>query len=165
MIIPTDFEKSKLAPRNDELIWMHRQLRNKSINSVLEFGCGITTWIIHKATSPNLYVAIEEYAPCIREVRKHLKDVVIISAWSDIPEGSFDLVFVDSSAGCGKKGLHRVESAQRAHSQLKKGGYMMIHDSHRRSGRAVSRYLKNSEHYKLLASFGGRTGVEIFQKV
>ena len=166
MELPKTFKTNRLSPRVGELQWMYAQLENLEIKTVLEFGCGITTWTINEATKPERYIAIEEYQPCIDQVNQHLPQIEIIDRWTKIPDIKYDLVFVDSSAGHGgRAGLYRGQATKASEDYISKGSLIMIHDSKKRSGLGPRRYLSSNENYELVANCNSKNGVQIYRRI
>lgn len=167
MIIPKGLEITRVSPTIDELSFINKwcNLNLKEGCKILEFGSGPSTWAIHTACKPSLYVAVEDWVPTLRNISKFVDVTFIRSLWYDIPEENYDLIFVDSSAGYppGTPGLHRDEAIKYSERFLNNNGYIMIHDWRKRSGKAPRLYLENSG-YKLVDSFNGRTGVGVYQK-
>ncbi len=170
MIFPKSFPFSKLAPTAKELEWMNDWLsKNIKPNSkVLEFGCGITSWVIDQSIHPSVYVAIEHFQKCIIDTLAHVPKIkMITTTWHEIPQDVYDFVFIDSSAGYppGGNGLYRDKTIEFIESQkmIHDKSIIMIHDWHHRSG-AASRKLLERTGYKLLASFNNRTGVGVYSK-
>lgn len=167
--LPKTFTITKVSPTIGELNFIYDWLKN-NINqkvNVLEFGAGPSTWAITSALEVDQYVLIEHWAPSINDVLNHLNNIKIIKGlWYDIPENiKYDVVFVDSSAGYppSNKGLHRDEAVKYSERLLSDNGYIILHDWHKRSGSAPKKYIENTNNYKLVASFRGRTGVGIYK--
>lgn len=170
MIFPKTFPFSKLAPSVAELEWINSwlQVNIPKGKKVLEFGCGITSWVINESIQPSKYVAMEHYNQCIIDTLKHVPNINIIkTTWHQIPQDVYDFIFIDSSAGYppGGDGIFRnkaiefIESQQMVHNKT----IIMIHDWHHRSGKSSRKYLENNN-YKLIGSFSDRTGVGAYQK-
>jgi hypothetical protein len=170
MIFPKTFPFSKLAPTKDELAWISTYLTSCNLKNckVLEFGCGITSWIINESLNPNTYIAIEHYQQCIIDTLKHVPKIKIITTtWHQIPQDVYDFIFIDSSAGYppGGDGLFRDKAVEFIESQdmVNNKSLIMIHDWHHRSGNKARKYLEENN-YKLIASFKNRTGVGVYSK-
>jgi predicted O-methyltransferase YrrM len=160
------FEPSELAPSQKEMAWLYEFLGglNDQINSVLEFGCGVTTYVINEAVEPEYYMAVEEFEKCINDVNTHVPNVKTTQSWKDFEGRKFDLVFVDSSAGCGKKkGLFRDKAVMAAEPCMTDETIVILHDWKRRSGKAPRAYLE-SNGWELVASFDGRTGLGAYRR-
>lgn len=165
--LPKSFKLTRVSPTIPELEFMYEWCtKNIPKNSkVLEFGAGPSTWAIYSAVSPSVYVSVEDWVPSIKDVTEHIDGVKFIrSTWFDIPEDEYDFIFVDSSAGFPPKtpGLHRDEAVKYGERLLKKGGYIMIHDWRKRSGKAPRQYLESSG-YVLIDKCDGRTGVGVYR--
>ena len=158
------FEFSKLAPSVAELEWLHNYLSemNDSINSVLEFGCGITTWVINDALEASKYMAIEEFEQCIKDVNTHVPSVKISNNWDSFKGETFDLVFVDSSAGCGMKGLNRDKALIASLPCLSEESIVIIHDWRKRSGKAPRKYLEDAG-WDLIAKCEIKSGLGVYR--
>jgi hypothetical protein len=170
MIFPKTFPFSKLAPTEKELIWISTYLTSCNFKNckVLEFGCGITSWVINESLKPKIYVAMEHYQQCIIDTLKNVPKInIITTTWHQIPQDVYDFVFIDSSAGYppGGDGLFRDKAIEFVESQkmINDNSFIMIHDWHARSGKSSRNYLEKNN-YKLRASFNDRTGVGIYSK-
>jgi len=157
-----------VSPTIPELEFIHEWWKDNLEQGckVLEFGAGPTSWAIQKAVNPSLYVAVEDWPDTIKDVIDHLDDIQIItSTWLDIPEETYDFIFVDSSAGYppGDGGLHRDEATKFGERLMSENGFIMLHDWHGRSGGRPRRYLENNG-YELVASFENRTGVGVYKR-
>lgn len=168
LVIPKTFEITRVSPTLDELEFIYDWCKN-NINkgsNVLEFGAGPTTWAICKAIEPSKYVCMEHWIPSIKDVVDHLDNITIIeSDWYAIPDDiEYDFVFVDSSAGYppGSTGLHRHDACEFSGRLLNDGGYIMIHDWRKRSGKKSRQYLEKNG-YELVDHFNGRTGVGVYK--
>lgn len=139
MNIPKTFKRSKRAPSKEELEWLYNWLHeNKekyNLNKVLEFGCGITSWILNNAIKPEIHVAMEIYKPCIKTTLEHVPDIKIIQTiWDDIPKISYDVIFIDGSSGCPPKiaakgkGIYRKEALKYSKEIMAKNALIIIHD-------------------------------------
>ena len=112
MEYPLTFEPSRRAPSKKEMDWLHNWIKSKSFpqnSKILEFGCGITTWVISDAIGEyEKYLCVENFEPCINKVKQHVKKVDFIStSWADIPKEPYNLVFVDASS-CPPKNLKSI---------------------------------------------------------
>lgn len=181
-IIILPFSAGDLAPTPEELEWEIDTLKKycDMPQAVLEFGCGITTWAatfgirtfarrkVFFAADHGVdyyaYLAIETHAPLIEAVRQHAPIVKIESTWENLGIfAPYNLVIIDSSAGCGRDGEHRDEALRAAEPHMMVNAMVLIHDWRRRSGRKVRAYLE-SERYKLLESYKGRTGWGLYRR-
>lgn len=166
--IPKTFTITRVSPTIEELEFMYNWCKNNIAegSNVLEFGAGPTTWALSKAINPTNYICMEHWIPSIKDVLDHLDNITMVRTdWYSIPDDiEYDLVFVDSSAGYppGDSGLHRHDACEFSERLLKNGGYIMIHDWRKRSGKKSRQYLENKK-YKLVDSFNGRTGVGIYK--
>lgn len=166
--LPKSFTMTRVSPTIAELEFMHDWCK-KNLNdgsNILEFGAGPSTWALATAVKSNRYVCMEHWIPSIKDVLDHLDDITIIKTdWYAIPDDiKYDFVFVDSSAGYppGDHGLRRHDACEFSERLLKDGGYIMIHDWRKRSGRKSRIYLE-SKGYELVGSFDGRTGVGVYK--
>ena len=173
---PCPFPPSKLAPSQAELDWLHDWLVTKCESCrVLEFGCGVTTWCIHEALKRNFgissgpegysYRAIEDFKPCVEAVKKHLPGIIVTDNWEGIGKYYRELVFVDSSCGCGLPGLHREICVKAVEDHQAAGDILILHDWRKRSGKAARAYVESCGKYELIDSFNGRTGLGIYRRV
>lgn len=163
--LPARFQMSKLAPTRLELselyalmrlwrqvVWMTKQKRTLR---VLEFGCGVTTAaIVLGLGEPYEYFAMEEYQPCVDEVRKYFPHVhvgsclgIFLDTQADKP---LDVLFVDSSAGLGIKGLHRRRCLELTKCLV--DGLVVVHDWNTRSGREIRKYIEGMGWYEFAKS-------------
>lgn len=166
--LPKTMSRTRVSPSMQELEFMYNWCKNnlKSGCNILEFGAGPSTYVIKKACDPKIYIAVEDWIPTIKDVTIHVENIMIInSTWFDIPEYTYDFIFVDSSAGYPPKdgGLHRDEATKYGERMLSNNGHIMLHDWHGRSGKAPRRYLENSG-YQLVGSLNDKTGVGIYKK-
>jgi hypothetical protein len=170
MLFP-DFKRSRFAPKEFELVWILDWCKKNKFERVLEFGCGITTLVIYEGLSVsnnfNLkrYVTAENYEPSILEVKKFLHvplDIEIVKTWKEIPKDNFDFVFIDSSSGCGKAGIHREKAVILLESWLS-NPFIMIHDYINGAGKKIRRYLE-SKNYTLIDSLNQGYGVAVFRR-
>lgn len=168
---PCPFPPSKLAPSQSELDWLYDWLISNNIMAagIIEFGCGVTTWALyHGALDTGLdqksYLCFEDYQPCVDAIRKFLTCVDIQTEWKHIKWNQADLVFVDSSCGCGKPGLHREDCVKAVEDHQSDGDILIIHDWRKKSGRKARAYLESCGKYELIDSFDGRTGLGIYRR-
>ena len=154
------FKPSRLAPRVDELEWLRTLLLSQrgQIKSVLELGCGISTWVIQKALKPRVYIAVEDFEQSVKDVKSILPKLDIQDSW-EYGDAKFDFLFLDSSAGYGSDGLHREKALIAAEPSLCDNALVIVHDWNKRSGKASRAYVENNKQYTLLEEFRGRTGM------
>jgi hypothetical protein len=168
--LPKTYPKSKYAPTIGELEFMHDWIKNNIKNkiNVLEFGSGITTWVMSDALGNNLneYIAMEDIQ-FIKEPARHCPKVKFITtSWYQIPEDKkYDLIFVDSSAGYppGTPGLHRVDALQYSEKLMSDKAIIIMHDWHGRSGKEVRRHLE-ANNYIIQAKIEDKTGLGIYRR-
>jgi hypothetical protein len=180
MLTNPPFEHSSLAPTFDELKFIYESLLGRKFMSVLEFGCGVTTWAIYSAIADSgwadhkdfSYVSIEHFEPCIQSINTHIPKVKMYNTvWGDLPRKPYDLVFIDSSAGYKPSGedtgIHRKEAMVFAENLLAPNAYVIIHDYHRPQGghKALRSYLDNHKKFALVSFFNNRSGVGIYRKI
>lgn len=180
MLSKPPFEYSSLAPTFKELEFIYEFLFNRRITSVLEFGCGVTSWAISTAITESqglrydklTYVSIEHFEPCIKSINHHLPHIKMLNTvWTDIPKNLWDLVFIDSSAGYKPpgedQGIHRKEALVYIEDYIAQNGYVIIHDYHRPQGghKALRNYLDTSPKFKYVSSLNDRSGVGIYRKI
>jgi hypothetical protein len=165
MKLPDGLKRAKLSPFDKELAWLHDYLKNLDIPrpiKVLEFGCGITSWVIEDALKPDKHVAVEEYQEAMDTVNKYCSNVEIIENW-DFPDEDYGLVFVDSSAGSGMAGLNRDKAMIAAESFMREGAIVIMHDWHHGSGSGPRKYAESAG-YELITSFSNRRGFGVYRK-
>tara|TARA_Y100000034_G_scaffold135228_1_gene206240 strand:- start:4589 stop:5119 length:531 start_codon:yes stop_codon:yes gene_type:complete len=170
-LLPKDFKPSALAPTNEELDWMYNALQpyKEQIHSVLEFGCGVTTWAVWSSVEPESYVSIETFQSCIDQVNHFIPQVEIhTDRWDDFTRlYKYDFVLVDGSTGFGPKdrsGVFRYEAILFAEQFMNPEALVMLHDHDRnRVGYKKARgYLEDN--YDYLYSFSHRSGVGLYVK-
>ena len=115
---PENFKVSSRAPTKKEIRWLYKILSSEKYSSyrgkkVLEFGCGITSYAISQALDPKLYIAVENFQPCMDMCKIHIPGIQFVSTdWSDIPKNKYNVVMVDASS-CPPKGLKLVNAVSR----------------------------------------------------
>lgn len=166
----TGFIPSKLAPTLAELEWMLKEFPKYPSNNVLEFGCGITTKFTNDALHPKFYLAIEDFEDYaknnIESVKKFVPNVELSNTWEAIKGHVFDFIFVDSSAGCGKKkGLYRDATIAFCidNNCVHANTVIAIHDLNKRSGKGPKALLEKRG-WKLVGFTNFGTGVGIYKK-
>jgi len=174
---PLKFKVSKRAPSKSEMEWLNNWLDSQSWGEdlkVLEFGCGITTWVINNSLKPSKYYCVEDFKPCINQVKDHVKNVQFISTtWDDIPKEKYDLVFVDASS-CAPKGLvsiigegeivFRDDAIHYVMDFVSDDCFFIVHDWCYRSGWLRSKRYFEARNYKLIDSFKKEHGWGVYQK-
>ena len=186
MNIPSIFKISKLAPTMQELEWLHHWLKENIRWTgygggqvaqewmILEFGCGITTYVIANAICLwYSYHIIETYQPNIDSISEYItenendycdsNEILIYNNWDHIKDELWDIIFVDSSCGCGLKGYHREKTIQAAEPFMADDCIVAIHDWRRRGGQKPRAYLE-SNGYKLIACYDKQNGIGVYQK-
>jgi hypothetical protein len=154
--IPETFTFSKRAPSKKEILQLHKWLSENckgKRKSILEFGCGITSWALSDSVEPEMHVCFEQFKPCINTVKQHLPKIQIIeSDWSGIPKHPYDLILVDSSTGA-PKGIKTIDGNPFRDDAIKyveefcaKDRIIIVHDwNHRQaSWRRPRRYLEKN---------------------
>jgi len=98
--IDCPWRSSKLSPRRRNIGQLADYIleQPKKPESMLEMGCGITTWYLSQLNFQD-YVAVETYDPPIQEVRKHVPSVKVVEKWTDIPKIKYQYLLVDSHVG------------------------------------------------------------------
>jgi hypothetical protein len=171
-VIPKGFKKSALAPPQAEIEWMAACFTNlRGIykpKKVLEFGCGVTTYLLWNYINPRTMISIEDYQPNIDEVRKWIKypEFGVFKHWDSIYSEYWDLVFIDSSAGCGKAtGHHRDESLMACMPHLAKHAIVILHDWLHAEGKKPRRILDaNPETWELIDGYHCGRGIGIYRR-
>lgn len=175
--IPETFKASSRSPQPNELRWLYDWLlENKDKyndgKKILEFGCGITSWVLNEAIKPERHVAVELYAPCIKMTKKHLPSIEMIkTTWDDIPKIEYDVVFVDSSTAP-PKGLkpmaarivYRDDAIKYAEAFQSKKALVIMHDWNYKGPWRLHRKYVEANGYNLLGSLATRYGLGIYQK-
>ena len=168
------FQKSRLAPSDRELLWLHKLCKEFGPQRILEIGCGITTWVIDNSCNPKTYVAVEitpnekarknpkfaGWYPNIENVKKLCPNVKIQENWK-YGDLSFDFMFLDSSAGCKvrKRGVFRHVALQAAEPYLEDGAIVVIHDWNKRDGRGPRNRVTKSNKYSFMRSLNHKQGI------
>ena len=165
LIIPPSFVPSRRSPSVQELEalwdWLDKNYRDK-IKTILEFGCGVTSWVLHNSLNYTKYIAVEQFQPCIDTVKSHVPNIEIIGYWDKIPKDSYDLLFVDASTGwpAGLKPLaitnrrpFRDDAIHYVKDMLHKDTIVIIHDwQHKQYNWRVHRRYLEDNGYKCIWS-------------
>lgn len=173
-IFPTGFS-SKRAPRRDELdaLWNFLIKYDGKIDGVLEFGSGITSWVLNNTLHPKKHVCIESFPISVDNVKKYVPSVEVVGTWDQIPTYSYDLLFIDSSTGAPKDlqclypewGLFRHDAIHYARKFLKKDAIVVMHDWNHKPKWQVSRKYLEENGYKLIWSYTSKYGFGAYQNV
>jgi len=137
---------------------------------VLEFGCGVTSWVLNNALKPEIHVAMEAHEPCIKDTIEHVPDIQIIkTTWDDIPKIPYDIIFVDASTNPPKglktfrKRAWRDDAVKYVEDFQADDALIILHDwSYRGAWLRPRKYLEAKE-YPLIAHFSARYGLGIYQ--
>ena len=174
MTIPDTFQLSKRCPPIQELEWLAKWcIKNKKPNlKVLEFGCGITSWILCETLSPKIQVAVEQYPECIMQVKKHCPDIEIVSTWDLIPKNNYDWLLIDSSTGWPEgikpmtaKRPFRDDAVKYALPLCKKNVTVILHDyDHRKAGWRVARVWLENNGFECIDKYRYRFGFGIMRR-
>jgi len=179
MIYPSTFKVSRRAPSLKEMNWLYEwistQIANKDLIStprILEFGSGITTYVISSAI-PNFsrYVCVENFPLCVDQVQKHVNRVEFEKlSWHNIPKIEYDLVFVDSSSLAPpdlkslKDKVFRDDAIHYVMPFVAPNCYFIVHDwCYKWAWLRPKRYFKE-RNYKLIASLTTKHGIGIYRK-
>ena len=175
---PSGFGVSSRAPSKPEMIWLDEWLKQRSWKpetKILEFGCGITTWVISNAIPERTdYYCVEGFEPCVNQVKEHVDNVEFISTtWDDIPQKKYDLAFVDASS-CPPKGLvsilgkgervFRDDAIHYVMDFVSDDCFFIIHDWCYKGGWLRPQQYFTNRNYRLIASLKARHGLGIYQK-
>lgn len=173
-VFPSGFS-SKRAPRRDELEalwnWLYTNYHSRD-KKVLEFGSGITSWVLNDALNPKLHVCVEQFPISVENVIKQVPSVQIITRdWSNIPKYDYDILFVDSSTGAPKDlksldigGIFRHDAIHYVRDMITKDAIVIIHDwNHKPRWMQARKYLE-SNGYGLLWSYASKYGFGAYQK-
>ena len=181
-IIPNDYFVSKRSPPLKELEGLYQILKQeefKNVNSVLEFGCGITSYLLNITLKPKNFIAFEQFKPCIDSTKKYVKNINVLETdWNDIPKQVYDVIFVDSTTGF-PKGRKRLEAKDKHQPfrddsidySLEQGfandkTLFILHDwSHRSEPFRLHRKYLEDRNYKLVFSIPGRFGFGGYTKI
>jgi len=155
LIIPESFVLSRRCPSLKELEELYLFLNGKKFNNVLEFGCGVTSWVLYSALKYEKYISVEQFQPCIDTVKKHVPNIEIIGYWEQIPKMKYDLLFVDASTGAPaglkprsstNKVAFRDDAIDYVKDLLHKDSLVIIHDwNHKQyNWRVHRRYLEDN---------------------
>jgi hypothetical protein len=172
--LPPTIPRSRRSPLRLELSWLHNRLKEYDIKKVLEFSGGITTWTAYDATKPERFVTVEDkrFERIFNPVLDIYPDVEVVNFWKDIPQDTYDLVFVDGSSGkpSGFPDVARKEALEYSEQYHTEGTIVVFHDwghPNRNGGwRAIKRYLNSSPKYEFIEAFKmGRKGFGMFRRV
>jgi len=171
--LPKTFPPSKRAPMLNELDWLHNWLsKNKQLDTVLEFGCGITSWIISDALKPKLHIAMEGFQPCIDMTLKHVPNIQMVkTTWDDIPKIPYRMMFVDAStnAPASLKPMNgsypfRDDAIKYSEPFIAKDCVVIIHDWNYKPGWRVPRKYLEDHGYKLIDSLATKFGMGVYRR-
>jgi len=171
--LPKTFPPSRRAPPLEELDWLHHWLskNNKGLDTVLEFGCGITSWVISDALKPKLYVAMEGFQPCINMTEKHVPKIQIVKTnWDDIPRIGYNVLFVDASTNPPKhlkpmgKRIFRDDAIKYSENFIAKDAIVILHDWNYKEGWRLPRKYVEDKGYVLIDSLSSRYGMGIYKR-
>ena len=157
------FPVGRLALRKEERIWLSNVLKKYKADNILEFGCGASTWIINESLKPSKYTAIEDYQPNIDMIKDHCPNVKIIDNWDFSENEQYDFVFVDSSAGCGIRGMHRDKAIIASEPYMTDDCILAIHDWNTNLGKKPRAYLEQRG-WELLDSTPLRKGLGVYRR-
>lgn len=177
--IPSSFVRSKRSPTLPELEALYDFLEpyNEKIDApnILEFGCGITSYVISEALYKfYAYVAVETFQPCIDMVKQHCIGIEVVNNWNAIPEEQYDIMFVDGSAGYPEnlkpiapipacKIPFRNDAIDYTKHMMKPNGIIILHDhNHTYNYQMPRRYLENFQ-WKLIWEYKGKYGLGAYQ--
>jgi len=178
MEYPKSFKVSRRSPSMEEMQWLQEWIQNQKFKDgvkVLEFGCGITSWVLYNSfPSISKYVSVENYQPCMNQVRENVPEVEFIdTTWHDIPKDSYDFVFVDAST-CApddlecvyKKGdvLFRDDAIHYSMDFVADDCYFVVHDWCYKTGWLRSRKYFDKRQYELIDCLRTAHGLGIYQK-
>ena len=168
-VFPSGFS-SKRAPRRDELEalwnWLYTNHNGKEWR-VLEFGSGITSWVLNDAIHPELHVCVEQFPISIENVIKHVPSVQIVSTdWSDIPKHDYNMLFMDSSTGAPKDlspliataGVFRHDAIHYVRDMIAKDAIVIMHDWNHKAKWRLSRTYLEENGYDLIWSYTSKYG-------
>ena len=172
-IFPSGFS-SKRAPRRDELeaLWIFLK-KIDNVDSILEFGSGITSWVLYNALSPKKYVSVESFEISVNNVKKNVPNVEIVDTWDKIPNYNYDIVFIDSSTGAPKGlqclypqwGVFRHDAIHYVRDLIKKDTIVIMHDwNHKAKWRVTRTYLEENG-YELVWSYTSKYGFGAYRKI
>lgn len=173
-IFPTGFS-SKRAPRRDELeaLWNFLNPYDGKIDNVLEFGSGITSWVLNNTLHPKNHISIESFPISVANVKKNVPVVKVVSTWDQIPNYKYDLLFIDSSTGAPKDlkclypkwGLFRHDAIHYVRNFLKGDAIIVIHDWNHKAKWQVSRQYLEENGCKLIWSYTSKYGFGAYRNV
>lgn len=173
--LPKTFTPSKRAPSLQELDWLHNWLNNNKKNydldKILEYGCGITSWILSDAIMPSIHVAMEAFQPCIDITIKHVPKLQVIkTTWDDIPKIQYGVLFVDASTNPPKdlkpigKFPFRDDAIKYSEAFVAKNAIVILHDWNYKIGWRKPREYVEAHGYSLIDSISTRYGMGIYQR-
>jgi len=181
-VIPNTFSISNRAPPLTELEGLYNVLQDKNITknikSILEFGCGITSYLLYSCIKPETYVSFEMFKPCIETVKKNVPNIKFTETdWNDLPKQKFDLIMVDSSTGfpSNKKYLIAKEKTNPyrddainfvlENNMSTDNSLFILHDwCHPREPWRLHRKFLEDKNYKLIFSVPGKFGFGGYRK-
>jgi len=107
--------------------------RIKSYDSILEFGCGPSSWWLAKLNFKT-HTAVETYEPAIDTVHHLCPTVNVVQKWVDIPVMKYKWIFVDSKVGGDAEGnwaRHLPLIYAYENNLIADDAIMMVHDYNR----------------------------------
>ena len=179
MNLPKTFKPSSRSPAKIELRWLHEWLcENKGkyneSKKVLEFGCGVTSWVLNDSLKPEVHVVMEAFEPCIQSTLHHIPSIQVVrTTWGDIPKINYDIIFVDASTHPPKglkpmilRAKHRVfrdDVVKYVEDFQADNALIILHDWNYKEGYKAPRRYVESKGYPLVASLKTHYGFGIYQ--
>lgn len=162
-------KKSKLSPSDDELLFLKDCVERVKPQLILELGLGITSYIIYNSCDFKSYTAVENMQIDDKDVIRYFKRVLrycpnieVLHQWEYWGK-FFDFIFLDSSAGYHKGGLHRREALMVAEPHLLDNSHIIIHDWCKRSGSRSKSYVLNNKRYTLIDELKSHNGIALIK--
>jgi len=178
---PKTFKVSGRAPSKKEMQWLNNWIINQNFKdnlNILEFGCGISTYIIaNSVPSYEKYVCVENFKPCLKTVNAHVKNITFIrDTWHNIPKLPYDIVFIDASSctppeiiaevkkTSPKCSVYRSEIIPYVWDFVSLDCFFIIHDWKHRPAWVKPRKLFEKMNHKLIDCIRTKHGIGIYQK-
>jgi len=173
---PSDYIFSHRSPSKKEVRWLYEWLiENKSeyeLKNLLEFSCGITSWVLCEALDPDRYIAVDKYKRLALFVKNNLPKVQLVEEWKviDILPNKYDLILIDGSTCVPAdirikgRGVYREEALKYSEKMLTDNALVIMHDWNNKRGgwRRLRNYLDGN--YKFLAGCKIGFGFGIYQR-
>lgn len=102
---PYPWRKTRMSPTTKGMNIISEYIKSRGATSILEFGAGYSTWMLHKLNFKN-YIAVETFPIIIDRINSlNLPNFSMVQKWEDIPKQKYQYMFIDSHVG-GNAGKH-----------------------------------------------------------